>query len=124
MIFRSAVLTSRVFLLRLINVILASTILPITFATARTFFADESLAVRACVLIAAMPELYIDSARIGNQTLAMVLYSILTFLCLEMLLRENRKYLFPLGITLGLLLLTKAYALAAIPAVLLVVLRV
>ena len=121
-LFRRVTLPSRVFLLRLVNVVLGSTIIPITFAAARTFFVDEALAIRACVLIAAMPELYIDSSRVGNQTLAMVLYGVLTFLCLETL-DGKRQHLLLLGMTLGLLLLTKAYGLAAVPVVCLVLIQ-
>src|SRR5437879_2849941 len=107
---RSIALPGRVVFFRLVNIVLGSTIIPITFAAARMFFVDEPLAIRACVLIAAMPGLYIDSSRVGNQTLAMVLYGVLTFLCLETL-DGKRQHLLLLGMTLGLLLLTKAYAL-------------
>lgn len=108
-----AALPSRVFAFRLINVFLASLLIPVVFKAARIFFLDEHLAISSCLLLIAMPELYIDSARVGNQTLAMLLYGALTLLCLSALSGKPRYLL--IGTTLGLLLLTKAYTLAAIP---------
>jgi hypothetical protein len=115
-LFRHSGLPSRVLLFRVLNVFLASAIIPLAFVAARLFFLNEALAVRTCLLIAAMPELYIDSARVGNQTLSMLLYGVLTFLCLKALDQKSESLL-AIGVTLGLLLLTKAYALAAVPVV-------
>ena len=111
----SAWLPTRIFIFRAINIFLASLLIPITFKAAQLLFFDERLALCSCLLLVAMPELYIDSARVGNQTLAMVLYGALTLLCLVAL--DGKPRYLVIGTTLGLLLLTKAYALAAIPAV-------
>jgi len=118
-LFKTTSLPTRVLLFRLINVLLASTIVPITFSAARTFFDDE-YAVGSCALLAAMPELFIDTARVGNQTLTTVLFGVLTLLCLLAL--EGKVNYLVIGTMLGLLLLSKAYALAAIPAVFFVLL--
>jgi hypothetical protein len=112
---RSQSLPVRVFVLRLINILLVSAIIPIAFLSARMFFRDDYAALAVCALLAAMPELYIDAARVGNQTIATVLYGLLTLLCLRAL-NGKPQYLM-IGATLGLLLLSKAYALAAIPGV-------
>jgi hypothetical protein len=110
-----ASLPSRVFLLRVVNVLLASLIIPIAFAAGRIFFRDDYAALATCVLLAVMPQLYIDTSRVGNQTLATVLYAALTLLCLAALNGKPR-YL-SIGTVLGLLLLAKSYSLAAVPAV-------
>ena len=71
-------LPERVFFFRWLNVMLASLIIPIGFVTARHVFSSQRLALGVVAFIAAMPELYIDVARVGNQVLAMVLYCVLT----------------------------------------------
>lgn len=66
------------------------------------------------MLIAAMPEFYVDVARVGNQVLAMVLYSLFTLIVMKVI--EGRTTYLPVAaFVLGILLLTKAYALAAVP---------
>lgn len=112
---RSQSLPDRVFLFRVINLLLASAIIPIAFAAGRMLFRDDYAALAVCVLLAAMPELFIDACRVGNQTIATVLYGTLTLLCFRAL--DGRTQHLIIGLTLGLLLLSKAYALAAIPAV-------
>jgi 4-amino-4-deoxy-L-arabinose transferase-like glycosyltransferase len=112
---QGAPLATRVLLFRIANILLASALIPLTFASGRLVFRSEYAALCACVLLAAMPELLIDSSRVGNQTLAMVLYGVLTYLSLEALDGKPRFLL--IGAALGLILLSKAYALAAIPAV-------
>jgi hypothetical protein len=111
----NATLPTRVLILRVVNVLLASLIIPILFLCGQRFFRDERAAIVSCAFLAAMPEFYIDTARVGNQTLATVLYGILTLLCLAAL-DGKPKYL-SIGTVLGLLLLTKAYSLSAIPAI-------
>jgi hypothetical protein len=112
---QSASLPSRIFLLRVVNVLLASLIIPIAFACGRIFFRDEYAALATCALLAVMPQLFIDTSRVGNQTLATILYAALTLVCLAAL-DGKPKYL-SIGTVLGLLLLSKSYAMAAIPAV-------
>src|SRR5215471_231776 len=71
---RTTNLPSRVFLFRIINVCLASLVIPIAFLTSRQIFATDRASLFVCLLIAAMPELYIDTSRVGNQSLAMILF--------------------------------------------------
>jgi hypothetical protein len=113
---RHVALPTRVFVFRSINILIGSAIIPIAFMTARKAFGDPRLAIAACAVLAAMPGIYIDSSRVGNQTLAMVEYGLLTWSCLTAIQCSPRYFLLA-GSILGLLLVTKAYGLAAIPAV-------
>src|SRR5439155_23054318 len=105
----------------LINVLLGSLVIPIAFVTTQKTLRHSGAAAGVCALIAAMPELYIDTARVGNQTLAMILYGVFGLLCLKVM--DGEEYLPLTGIVQGLLLLTKAYGLAAIPALIIVVVQ-
>jgi hypothetical protein len=115
-IIRDFALPSRVFFLRLMNILIGSAIIPLAYMTGREVFADHRLAVGVCVVIAAMPGIYIDSSRVGNDNLAIVEYGLLTWCCL-IAIRVNARYFLLVGSILGLLLVTKAYGFAAIPAV-------
>lgn len=116
-------LPNRVFILRLLNILLSSLVIPIAFAVAHTVFADKRVGIVVCALIASMPELYMDAFRVGNPSLAMVLHSLFTLFCLRSV-EGKLKYLPLAGITLGLLVITRVHGLAAIPAMLLVVIYV
>ena len=72
-------------------------------------------------LLAVLPELMIDLARVGNECLSVLLYSGLTLLALPSHPHSDKEDLAPgraiwTGVALGLGLLTKAYFLAAVPA--------
>jgi hypothetical protein len=101
-------ISTRVHRLRLVSVLIASLTIPLAWLAALELFSSRALALSVCALIAAMPGLMIDIARIGNESLAIALGSWLILL----LLRKNAP---ALGIALGLGLLTKAYFLAFIP---------
>jgi 4-amino-4-deoxy-L-arabinose transferase-like glycosyltransferase len=112
---RNTTLPTRVFVFRLVNVLLAALIFPIAFFAAQKAFSSSRIALVVCALIAAMPELYIDVARVGNQVLAMLLYGVFTLLLL--LIAEGKIHYLPVaGFVLGLLLLAKGYGLAGVPA--------
>ena len=113
---RDLSLPSRIFLYRALAVLIGSTIIPIAFMTARRVFPDLRLALAVCAIIAAMPGIYIDSSRVGNDTLAMAEFGFLTWCCL-IAIRDKAVYFLLAGSILGMLLVTKAYGLAAIPAV-------
>src|SRR5207244_5085887 len=76
-------LPNRIFLLRIVNVLLGALVIPIGFATAATVFTDGRIGIVVAALIASMPELYMDAFRVGNQTLTIVLYSLFTLFCLK-----------------------------------------
>ncbi len=115
----AAPLTFQVLLLRLASVLIASMVVPFAYLAARDFFRDSRLALGCAAVVALMPELAFDVARAGNDCLAVLLFTVLTWLALRVA-RENRATALALGIVLGLGLLTKAYFLAAIPPLLLI----
>lgn len=99
----------RVRLLRWLSVLLASAVVPLGFVAARRVL-GEGPAVGVVAVIAAMPELMIDLARVGNDSLAVVLFTLLLWLCLE-------ERWTAAGAALGAGLLAKAYLLTAAPVV-------
>jgi hypothetical protein len=103
-------ISTRVYLLRLFSVLIASLVIPLAYLAAIELFHSRAMAISVCALIAVMPELMIDIARIGNESLAIAIASWLTWLLLVAPGHALR-----LGIALGLGLLTKAYFLAFIP---------
>jgi len=109
-------LTTRVFVLRLFGVLLASLVVPLTFMVAKEVLGRAEQALGVAALVAAMPGLFIDVSRICNDVLAIALFSILIYVLLKA--ESWGRYGWPL-ITLLLTagLLTKAYFVAAVPAV-------
>ncbi|HLK69996.1 MAG TPA: glycosyltransferase family 39 protein [Bryobacteraceae bacterium] len=113
----AASLAAQVLAIRWLSIAIASSIIPLIFLVARATFEDDRLALCCIAAVALMPGLAFDVARVGNECLAMVWFSLLIWLGL----REEmswRAYV-AAGVTLGLGLLTKAYFLTAVPAVLL-----
>jgi len=116
---RGAPLADQVLVLRWLSAIVASLAIPLVFAIGREAFDDDTLALAAAAVVALMPGFAIDVARVGNDGLAVVFFSVVIWLGFH----PRRRALW-LGVALGLGLLTKAYVLTAIPAVaLLLVLR-
>jgi Dolichyl-phosphate-mannose-protein mannosyltransferase len=111
-IWLGADISTRVHRLRILSVLLASLAIPFAYLAALQLFYSRRIALSVCALIAVMPMLMIDIARIGNESLAIALASWLILLLL-------RKKAPALGIALGLGLLTKAYFLAFIPILIL-----
>ena len=107
-----ATLATQVLVIRWLSVLIASLTLPLVFLIAREVFAEETTAVGCAAVLAVMPGFALDVARAGNDSLAVVLFTALIWLGL-------RPAGWRLGVVLGLGLLTKAYFLAAIPALLL-----
>jgi hypothetical protein len=117
-------ISTRAYLLRLFSVLIASLVIPLAYLAAMELFHIRAIALSVCALIAVMPELMIDIARIGNESLAIAIASWLSLLLLRpggasFSLHDgfSRRYFQPaiLGLSLGLGLLTKAYFLAFIP---------
>jgi hypothetical protein len=107
-----APIRTRVYRLRLFGILIASLVIPLAYLAAFELFFSRAIALSVCALIAAMPELMIDIARIGNECLAIAVASWIILL----LLRKNAP---ALGLALGLGLLTKAYFLAFLPLLIL-----
>ena len=99
---------TRVRILRMLSILLASLVIPTAYLAAIELFHRRSIALSVCALIASMPGLMIDIARIGNESLSIAIASWMVLLLL-------RKKTPALGIALGLGLLTKAYFLIFIP---------
>ncbi|MGB8890374.1 MAG: glycosyltransferase family 39 protein [Candidatus Korobacteraceae bacterium] len=109
-------LAARVMLVRILSVLLASLLVPIAYAAAKSFLANRAQALALVAVIICMPELMIDICRAGNESLAIVLYSFLTLLLLLAVKRKSSEWLVFAGIVLGMGWLTKAYFLLAVPA--------
>jgi hypothetical protein len=106
-------LLERVWLLRILSVLLASLVVPGTYILGRTIFGEPAYGVGAATVVAAMPGVMMTLARVSNEALAMVLGTAI----LAVMARPKRNpYL--LGVLLGLALLTKAYFLTTVLAVL------
>jgi hypothetical protein len=114
-------LWGQVLALRFFGALLASLAVPLVFLVGREVWDDGRVAVGCAAIVAVMPELALDVARVGNDCLAVVLFSLVTWLAVR-IAREGLglKLAAWTGVALGLGLLTKAYFLAAIPAVLVV----
>ncbi len=110
-------LGTQVLCLRWLGVAIASIVIPLAFLAARSVFRSDSLALGCAAVIAAMPEFAIDVARAGNECVAVVLFTLLTWLVVESVRGELHysRALF-IGVILGLGLLSKAYFLTAVPS--------
>jgi hypothetical protein len=106
-----ATVVTQVFLLRWISILLAVSIVPLVFLVARSVFVEDRVALACAAVVALMPELAIDVSRVGNECVAVPLYSAVTWLAL----RRRNPWL--LGALLGVGLLTKAYFLAALAGI-------
>lgn len=104
--------------LRWVSVLIASLVVPLVFRLGMLVFADERVAVGAAAVIALMPGMALDVARVGNDSLAVVLFTLLTVMAIWPDESARRDWL--LGLVLGLGLLTKVYFLTAVPALALV----
>ena len=98
--------------LRWLSALISSLAVPLIFLLARRVLAGPRAALGCAAAVALMPGMALDVARVGNDCLAVVLFTLLTLLLVR---TPRREWL--AGIVLGLGLLTKAYFLAAIPAV-------
>lgn len=105
-------LPSLVALLRMLSVLMASLFIPLTFLLARTRMPPLP-ALTTAALAALLPGLEADVCRVGNDSLALPMFSLL------LLAAVDRRWVLT-GVVLGLGLLTKATFLAAVPALLLI----
>ncbi len=105
-------LMAQVLALRVASSLIASLALPLVFLIGREVWGESRVALGAAAIVAVMPGMALDVARVGNDCLAVVLFALLTWLALK----PDR--ILASGLVLGLGLLTKAYFLTAIPALL------
>ena len=112
-------LPGRVLLLRLLSLGLASLVIPLGYLVAKQVFSSRNAALGTVALIAVMPELLVNVCRVGNESLAILLYSLLMVAAFRFVENPERSGTFMLlAVSLGLGLLTKAYFLTALPALL------
>ena len=123
-------LPARVLALRLANLLLASVVVPATWIAARRVFTANSgstksapgvtgTALATAAVVALMPEVMFDAARVANSGLTIGIYSVLALFLLRV--AEGRKgAALWAGVAIGLGLLTKASFLTAVPAFILV----
>ena len=105
--------------LRLLSSLVASFTIPLLFFLGKLAFEDDRVALGCAAVAAVMPGFALDVARVGNDCLAVTLFTLLT--CLAVRITQsglNRRLAVWTGLTLGLGLLTKAYFLTAIPPIL------
>jgi len=123
-VLRNSGLLAQVMAVRWLGVILASFAVPLTFAIVRSVVRSDAAGLGCAAVVALMPGLATDVARVSNEPLSILLFSLLVWAGLRILEEPERAGgAGLLGAILGLGLLTKAYFLTAIPAVALLLLR-
>jgi hypothetical protein len=98
--------------LRVFSSLVASLIVPLVFRIGIEVWGDGRVAAGGAAIVALMPGLALDVARVGNDCLSVTLFTLLTWL----LLKAARPA--ATGLALGFGLLTKAYFLTGVPAAL------
>ncbi len=110
-------LPGQVFALRFFGLLLAGAALPLGYMLAHRVLGDSKLALLATALVVALPELFIDMCRVSNEPLALLLCTVLLLLAVGFVQSDQPLFYVPaIALTLGLALLTKAYFLAFLPA--------
>ena len=117
-ILRATGLLAQVLALRFLSSLIASLSVPLVFLVGLEVWDDGRLALGAAAVVAVMPGLALDVARVGNDSLAVPIFTLLTWLAVKSVRRGmDLRLAAAIGFVLGLGLLTKAYFLTAIPAV-------
>jgi 4-amino-4-deoxy-L-arabinose transferase-like glycosyltransferase len=112
-------LATRVWLLRLLSLLIASSVVPLGFLVAREVSPDDRYALGVAALIATLPELMMTVCHIANDSLAVAVGSLFLLLLFRWKQQPHSiRRAIALGAVLGLALLTKAYFLALIPPLL------
>ncbi len=106
----------RVFAIRILSLLIASTVVFLAFRLANLVFGNAKISLAITGILIFMPQLMMDVCRVGNDSLAIALFSSLMLVTIANPSGGHGKSLL-IGILLGLGLLTKAYFLTAIPAI-------
>ena len=107
-------LLSRLYLLRMLNVLLASAVVPLACWIAMRVLRSERQALGVTAVLVLLPELMVNVARVGNEGLALIVFSALLVCAVKVAnLPGSWRWWVLLGVTLGIGLLTKAYFLTA-----------
>jgi hypothetical protein len=111
-------LLPRLYLLRFVGFLLASLVVPLTYWVARQVLQSTRQALGTVAVLVLMPELMIDLARVSNESLAIVTYSAMVAAGVFVLRRPaSWGRWVVLGALLGCALLSKSYALSAVPGI-------
>ena len=114
-------LLSRVYWLRVLNLLLASAVLPLVFWIAQRVLGSDRQAVGVTALVVLAPEMMINLARVSNEALALVCYTVMLAAAVVLAQKpQSWNAWLVVGAALGCGLLTKAYFLTAVPAVLVI----
>ena len=117
-ILRNSDLLVQVTALRWIAILIASCAVPLTFAIGLEGFRSDALALGCAAVVAVMPGFASNAARVSNEPLSILLFSLLIWIGLRIITTDlNIGNAVAFGVVLGLGLLTKAYFLTAVPAV-------
>lgn len=109
-------LLTQLFTLRMLNVLLASAAVPLAYVLARQVF-GPARALATTALLVLLPELMINVARASNECLTMICYTAVLIAAVKAVAEPLRwRWWLLLGAALGCGLLTKAYFLTAMPA--------
>jgi 4-amino-4-deoxy-L-arabinose transferase-like glycosyltransferase len=113
-----ASLLSRIYVLRLWNILLASVVIPLVYWIARRALNSRTQALGATAIVVLMPELMINIARVSNEGLALGCYTAMLAAAVAATLKPLswRPWIL-IGLALGAGLLSKAYVLSAVPAI-------
>lgn len=124
-LFQQQPIATRLLAIRLVSILLASTCLLSLHAIATRLHLDPPFAGLALCAVAAAPGLFIDIARTGNESLAIALVSALLLASLQCIRHPSHASNWvAFGLLAAAALLTKAYALAFLPVLLLITARV
>jgi hypothetical protein len=116
-------LGASIVVLRLAGCALATLTIPLVYKLARTTFDSVPVALGCAAIAALMPEFSINIARVGNESLAVPLFTALTWLAVDGYRSGfGVRRAAALGCVLGCGLLTKAYFLTTVPALALILL--
>jgi 4-amino-4-deoxy-L-arabinose transferase-like glycosyltransferase len=109
---------SRIYILRLCNVLLASVVIPFIYWIARRALGSKTQALGTTAIVLLLPELMINLARASNEGIALVSYTLMLAAAIAAVDRPLswRPWIL-LGLALAAGLLSKAYVLSAVPAV-------
>ena len=114
-------LSTQVFALRCFGILVASLSLPAAYSLVSRL-TSPALTFVVLTITVVMPELYIDLARVSNEVPALPIYTALALVLTNTVDHPQRSQNLPAaGILIGFGLLTKAYFLTSIPALLSVV---
>ena len=111
-------LLSRIYWMRILSVLLASTALPLSYWIAKRVLGSQLQALGVVAVTVLLPEFLIDVARVCNESIAIMCFGVALVVSLRVAEKPSRwgGWLL-LGAVLGAGLLSKAYMLGTLPGV-------